>query len=111
MSENLYSDIISSGVKDLLTENEKDLEGALKLISLLSNPTRLKMAFLLSKEELCINDLNRILGVEQTLISHYMRAFKDMNLTRERREGRKRYYTIEDSRLQDFLSAIRIMAG
>ncbi|HDY74669.1 MAG TPA: hypothetical protein ENH51_06125, partial [Euryarchaeota archaeon] len=61
MSENLYSDIISSGVKDLLTENEKDLEGALKLISLLSNPTRLKMAFLLSKEELCINDLNRIL--------------------------------------------------
>ncbi|MFV2040614.1 MAG: ArsR/SmtB family transcription factor [Candidatus Hydrothermarchaeales archaeon] len=110
MSEDLSSEIISLGIKNMLRENEKDLEGALKLISLLSNPTRLKMAFLLSKEELCINDLNHILGVEQTLISHYMRAFKDLNLTRERRDGRKRYYTIEDNRMQDFLSAIRIMA-
>jgi DNA-binding transcriptional ArsR family regulator len=98
----------SEEAKKLLLQNEKDLERALNLIALLSNPTRLKMAFLLSKKELCVNDLERVLGVEQTLISHYMRAFKDLKLTKERREGRLRFYSIDDKKIQDLFRAIKI---
>lgn len=108
MEESVSHEHFSSEVRELLLENEKDLERALKLINLLSNPTRLKMAFLLCKEEFCINDLERILGVEQSLISHYVRAFKDLNLTKERKEGRRRFYSISDKKIQEFFNAIRI---
>jgi ArsR family transcriptional regulator len=94
---------------DPLLKNEKDMERALKLISLLSNPTRLKMAYLLCQDELCTNELEIILGVEQTLVSHYIRAFKDLNLTTERRDGRRRYYTINDKKILEFLDAIRLI--
>jgi DNA-binding transcriptional ArsR family regulator len=108
MKERFPNEQFSKEAKNLLLQNEKTLEGELKLIALLSNPTRLKMAFLLSKKELCINDLETVLDVDQTLISHYMRAFKDLNLARERREGRRRFYSINDKKIQDFFKAIRI---
>ncbi len=95
-------------VRELLLKGERNLENALELIKLLSNPTRFKMAYLLCKRELCTNDLERILGVEQTLVSHHLRAFKEMNLTKERREGRWRFYSIGDRKIQDFFRAIRI---
>jgi DNA-binding transcriptional ArsR family regulator len=99
---------LSEEARQILFQNEKDLERALKLITLLSNPTRLKMAFLLCKQELCVNDLERILGVEQTLVSHYMRDFKDLNLTKERKEGKWRFYSIDDKKIQDFFKGVRI---
>jgi ArsR family transcriptional regulator len=111
MEEDESSELLPSEASDLLLKNEKDMERALKLISLLSNPTRLKMAYLLSQNELCTNDLERILGVEQTLVSHYIRAFKDLNLTTERKDGRRRFYTIKDNTILDFLNAIIMIVG
>ena len=108
MKDNVSDEHPSREAGELLNKNEKDLERALKLIALMSNPTRLKIAFLLNTRELCITDLVRILGVEQTLISHYIRDFKELNLTRERREGRKRFYSIEDKKIQDFFSTISV---
>ncbi len=102
------NEFLPGAAKELLLKNEKDLENALKLINLLSNPIRLKMAYVLCKQELCVNDLERILGVEQTLVSHYIRSFKDLNLTKERKEGRWRFYSIDDKKIQDFFKAIKI---
>ncbi len=93
---------------EFLLKSKKDLESTLKLINLLANPIRLKMAYLLCKKELCTNDLERILGVEQTLISHHLEAFKELNLTKERRAGRWRFYSIADTKIQNFFKAVRI---
>lgn len=111
MVEEELSQLIPDKTGDLPIKNEKDMERALKLISLLSNPTRLKMAYLLSDDELCTNELEKILGVEQTLVSHYIRAFKNLNLTTERKDGRRRFYTIKDKTILDFLNAIRIIVS
>lgn len=88
--------------------DKKDVEDTLKILALLANPTRFKMAYLLSKEEMCNRDLEKILDVEQTLISHYLNDFKKLNLTKERRVGKWRYYSIEDNRLMDIFRAIKI---
>jgi ArsR family transcriptional regulator len=111
MEEDISSGILSDEAGELLVKNEKDMEKALKLISLLSNPTRLKMAYLLSQEELCTNELEGILGVEQTLVSHYLRAFKELNLMTERKNGRRRFYTINDKSILEFLNAIKLIVG
>jgi ArsR family transcriptional regulator len=85
-----------------------DVGDTLKILSLLANPTRFKMAYLLTKGELCNRDLERILNVEQTLISHYLKDFKKLNLTQERRVGKWRYYSIGDSRITDIFNVIKI---
>ena len=93
---------------DVTLGDKKDIGATLKILSLLANPTRFKMAYLLSKEEMCNRDLEKILDVEQTLISHYLRDFKELKLTEERREGKWRYYSIEDPRILDIFKAVKI---
>ncbi len=89
-------------------KDKKDIGDTLKILSLLANPTRFKMAYLLSKEEMCNRDLEKILDVEQTLVSHYLRDFKELKLTEERREGKWRYYSINDHRIMDIFKAVKL---
>jgi DNA-binding transcriptional ArsR family regulator len=88
--------------------DKKDIDDTLKILALLANPTRFKMAYLLSNEELCNKDIEKILNVEQTLVSHYLKDFKELNLANERRVGKWRYYSIKDTRIQDIFNAINI---
>lgn len=78
----------------------------LKVLKVLSNPIRLKIAFLLLDGELCICELERILKKEQTLISHHMKAFKELNLVKERRNGKWRYYSLRDEKLREILTVL-----
>jgi DNA-binding transcriptional ArsR family regulator len=80
----------------------------IKIFKLLSNPIRLKIALLLSDgEELCTCDLERILECEQTLISHHMKPFKELDLVAERREGKWKHYTLKDERVKKILEIIK----
>ncbi|MFQ6137366.1 MAG: ArsR/SmtB family transcription factor, partial [Candidatus Hydrothermarchaeales archaeon] len=93
-------------IVDLILKNEEKLDDALEIVKLLANPTRLKIAFLLSKNELCTCDLEKILDKEQTLISHYIRAFKDLDLLDERRDGKWRYYSINGQKLKRLINVM-----
>lgn len=86
--------------------HSKELSKALKVLRVLSNPTRLKIAFLLLDGELCVCELEKILKKEHTLISHHMKQFKDLRLVKKRREGRWRYYSLRDEKLKEFLMAL-----
>ena len=87
---------------------EYDTAWHLEIFKLLSNPIRLKIALLLSDgEELCTCDLEKILGCEQTLISHHMRPFKDLDLVTERRDGKWKHYSLKDERVKKILEAVR----
>ena len=63
---------------------------------LLGDPTRIKIAFALSREELCVCDLANLLGVSQSAVSHSLRALKQMRLVRFRKENKIAYYTLDD---------------
>jgi len=99
------------------TPNRKKLEKILKgqnvgqqveIFKLLSNPIRLKIAILLSHgEELCTCDLEELLGCEQTLISHHMKPFKELDLVTERRDGKWKHYTLKDERVKKILEIIK----
>lgn len=77
-----------------------------KLFRLLSNPTRLKIALLIKDKERCVCELERALDIDQTLISHHLRIFKEINAVRERRAGKWRYYSLKDERLRRLLDLI-----
>lgn len=62
----------------------------------LGDPTRLRIAFALAREELCVCDLATLLGVSQSVVSHSLRALRQMRLVRYRKEGKIAYYVLDD---------------
>ncbi len=68
-------------------------------LRILGDPTRIKIAFALSKEELCVCDIANLLGVSQSAVSHSLRTLRQMKLVRFRREGKIAYYTLDDEHI------------
>lgn len=65
----------------------------------LGDPTRVKIVFALSKEELCVCDLATIVGASQSAVSHSLRTLRQMELVRYRREGKIAYYSLDDEHI------------
>src|SRR5579871_1153772 len=55
---------------------------------LLGDLTRIKIAYALSREELCVCDLANLLGVSQSAVSHSLRSLRQVSLVKFRREGK-----------------------
>lgn len=70
---------------------------------LLGDPTRIRIAFALSKEELCVCDLANLLSVSQSAVSHSLRALRQMKLVAFRKEGKIAYYRLDDDHIAHLL--------
>jgi ArsR family transcriptional regulator, lead/cadmium/zinc/bismuth-responsive transcriptional repressor len=70
---------------------------------ILGDPTRIKIAFALSKEELCVCDIANLLGVSQSAVSHSLRTLRQMKLVKFRKEGKIAYYTLDDEHIANLL--------
>lgn len=69
----------------------------------LGDPTRLRIAYALSREELCVCDLATALGVSQSVVSHSLRALRQMRLVRYTRAGKSAYYALDDDHISALL--------
>lgn len=69
----------------------------------LGDPTRLRIAYALSRDELCVCDLATVLGVSQSVVSHSLRALRQMRLVRYRKEGKIAYYALDDAHIGSLL--------
>ena len=70
---------------------------------LLGDPTRIKIAFALSHEELCVCDLAHLVGASQSAVSHSLRALRQMKLVAFRKEGKIAYYRLDDDHIARLL--------
>ena len=70
---------------------------------ILGDPTRVRIAFALAREELCVCDISNLLGVTQSAVSHSLRALRQMKLVRFRKEGKIAYYTLDDEHISHLL--------
>lgn len=70
---------------------------------ILGDPTRVRIAYSLAREELCVCDLANLLGVSQSAVSHSLRALRQMKLVRFRREGKIAYYTLDDEHIKQLI--------
>jgi len=68
-----------------------------RIFKALSDPTRLRIVFLLLDRELCVCELMAILGLEQSRISHQLRILRDGGLLRDDREGRWIIYRMPEA--------------
>ena len=69
----------------------------------LSDPTRVKILSALAREELCVCDLARLLGITSSAVSHQLRVLRNLRLVKFRREGKSAYYSLDDRHVQTLL--------
>ena len=65
----------------------------------LGDVTRVRILDALSRSELCVCDIARLLGLSESAVSHQLRLLRGMRLVRPRREGRMMFYTLDDQHI------------
>ncbi|HVS53430.1 MAG TPA: metalloregulator ArsR/SmtB family transcription factor [Opitutaceae bacterium] len=64
------------------------------LLKTLSDPTRLRLLALVTREELSVAELQEILGMGQSRISSQLAQLRQVNLVTDRRDGKKAFYSL-----------------
>jgi DNA-binding transcriptional ArsR family regulator len=67
----------------------------------LGDPTRMKIIFALSLEELCVCDIANLLGITKSAVSHQLRVLRTMRLVKFRKAGKMVYYSLDDEHINN----------
>lgn len=68
-----------------------------------SDQTRIKILSALSLRELCVNDMSKLLEINQTTISHQLKMLKDQNVVDCRREGKIIVYYLKAGAVNEMM--------
>jgi len=74
-----------------------------QLFAVLADPTRLKIMISLRNEELCVHEINEIVGPSLSAVSHQLRILKAMHLVKFRKQGQEVYYTLDDDHIKKLI--------
>lgn len=74
-----------------------DLDERAALLSVVAQPTRLRLFYLLDQlGEACVCDLGEILGVTQSAVSQHLAKFKVYGIVVSRRDAQTIFYRLSD---------------
>ena len=94
MSQMLLLDKRTQGLIEDYVPQGEILEGIVCFFSVFSDYTRVKILSALAISELCVTDLSRILGINQTTISHQLRFLKSAGIVKSTRQGKIVFYSL-----------------
>jgi ArsR family transcriptional regulator len=66
--------------------------------------TRIKILLALSKQELCVNDITKLIGVTQSAVSHQLKILKQSKLVKATKKGKEVYYALDDDHVNVIIS-------
>lgn len=80
-----------------------DVDDLTEIFRVLGDPTRVRILDVLSRSEVCVQDLAAALRLSESAVSHQLRLLRSMRLARTRRAGRLVYYTLDDHHIIELL--------
>ena len=83
---------------------EEEMQDLAEFFKVFGDPTRLKILYVLKCSEMCVLDIANLLGMTQSAISHQLRVLKQMDLVKNRRDGKTIFYSLADSHIVTILS-------
>ncbi len=86
-AENLYREL----------QKVEHFNAVSEIFKQLSDPTRVRIFWLLSHSEECVINLAAMLDMSSPAVSHHLRALTESGLLESRREGREVYYRAADT--------------
>lgn len=67
----------------------------------LSDPTRVRIISVLAGGERSVNDLAQAVTMSQSAVSHQLQTLRRLRLVKNRRAGRRVYYSLDDHHIHD----------
>ncbi len=84
--------------------NDDTLYRLADLFKVFGDPTRIRILYALSVEELCVQDIADRLSMTQSAISHQLRVLKQMSLVKFRRDGKTIFYSLADNHVATIMN-------
>lgn len=91
----IHKDKVSQAREESLELPE--IEGLSQIFKAFSDPSRLRILYALSTQEMCVCDLAALLEISESAVSHQLRLLRTMKLVANRREGNILYYRLVDN--------------
>lgn len=82
---------------------EEDLYDLADFFKVFGDTTRIKILYVLRVSEMCVCDIAKSLSMTQSAISHQLRVLKQMDLVKNRRDGKTIFYTLADDHIAGIL--------
>lgn len=83
---------------------EEELQDLAEFFKVFGDATRLKILSVLLCSEMCVYDIATLLGMSQSAISHQLRVLKQMDLVKNRRDGKTIFYALADDHIITILN-------
>ncbi len=106
MGENTYLYLHEDTIKkvDDRMPPVEELQDLGEFFKVFGDVTRLKILYVLLCSEMCVFDIAALLNMSQSAISHQLRVLKQMDLVKNRREGKTIFYSLADDHIVSILS-------
>lgn len=88
------------------TGMEANLNDASQLLKSLANPTRLMILCTLTDGEKSVNELVRLLELQQSTVSQNLSRLRLDRLVKTRRDAQTIYYSLEEGPAEDVISVL-----
>lgn len=90
----IHHDIIEKVREQMLRPEQ--FEKLSMFFKAISDETRIKILYSLSKSEMCVCDIAALLGMTVSAISHQLRVLKQAQLVKSDKRGKAVYYSLSD---------------
>lgn len=84
--------------------SDKKLKEMASFFQNFADSTRLKIISALSINELCVNDLSQVLGINQTTISHQLKFLKNQYIVESHRDGKIIKYSLQNEFINELMN-------
>ena len=87
------------------------LSAAVDLFHLFGDSTRLRLVFLLERNELTVAEITQITQLPQSRVSTHLGKLRDAGVLRDRREGSLAYYVMNDASMPTDVHKLWVLLG
>nr|WP_282730821.1 metalloregulator ArsR/SmtB family transcription factor [Methanobacterium alcaliphilum] len=86
--------------------DQEKLENQSNVFKAISDPTRLKILYLLQEGELCVCEINTALEKPQSTISHHLTVLKSSGFIKGRKEGVWIHYKLSNPSIIELIKKV-----
>ena len=87
--------------------DKKKLERAAYVLKCVAHPVRIGIIDLLEqRERLTVSEIQQVLDIEQSLLSHHLTNMRDKGIVDTQREGKRVFYFLTDNTITNIIGCI-----
>ena len=101
----IHQDIVDE-VKNSMPNNDLMVKIS-DFFKIVGDNTRLKIAYALDNNEMCVCDIANLLNTTKSNISHQLKELKDRGLVKCKKIGKEVYYSLDDDHVKEVIEVAR----